>query len=270
MAIDILRVIQEEANLMKETEEVRDAITSDPYENLGGIPLKALERFKKTLRVAGCDRQRCGSDFARIHATVTLSNDPSNAKLIFTYERKPRRGGLPNETGHHPCDVSYSIDLGNDHEERQRLLDVTVRAASNVPSSEPAVCIQDKLDEEWEDTDEDEEIEKDDQQTVESPSSIQLKKKQRTHSDADNTKNIEADEVEENDSADSTRDEYIAFLDPDVMLSFLESAGLHPMDDGTAFFLLMTFPFFEHEWDIVGFVLDQIFGGETDDEEELQ
>lgn len=30
-------------------------------------------------------------------------------------------------------------------------------------------------------------------------------------------------------------------------------------------FLLMTFPYYEHEWDIFGFLLECIFGGEDDE-----
>ena len=43
------------------------------------------------------------------------------------------------------------------------------------------------------------------------------------------------------------------------------------MDDLTAFFILMTFPYYEHEWDMVGLVLDAVFGMDGDgaiDEEE--
>ena len=267
--VDILRVIQEETNLLKETEEVRDAISSDPYENLAGISSKALKRFKDTLRVTVCDRQRCGADFARIHAIVTVgaSIAGGNAELHLTYERKPQRSAPPNEKGCHPCSVSYSIELGYDHAERQRLLEVTVWAASNTPSVKPAICIQDQ----WDDIDDDEEVENV-KQVVDSPNEVQLKKKQRTHSAADVIARDDAGHAETSDddksaSHKSDRDEYLAFLDPDVMQSFLESAGLQPLDDGTAFFLLMTLPFFEHEWDIVGLVLDQIFGGESDDEE---
>ena len=34
------------------------------------------------------------------------------------------------------------------------------------------------------------------------------------------------------------------------------------------FFFLLTFPFYEHEWDLVGFVVDAVLGGEEDEEME--
>lgn len=261
---DILRVLQEEANLLKETQEVRDAITSDPYENLKAIPSKELTRFQNLQQVVVCDRQRCGADFARTHAIVALFGDdnrPSSKrgdmKLIFTYERKPRRGAPPNDKGSYPCQVSYCIELAYGHGQRQRLLEVTIWAASNVPSTLPAVCIQDEVDDGWEDIDDDEEV-----NAVESQELGQATKRQPTRGD-DLAENSDEAEVDEED-----RDQYVAFLDPDVLQSFCESAGFQSIDDGTAFFLLMTFPFFEHEWDIVGFVLEQMFGGESDNEEE--
>jgi hypothetical protein len=40
------------------------------------------------------------------------------------------------------------------------------------------------------------------------------------------------------------------------------------IDESTAFFILMTFPFYEQEWDIVGYVLDEVFGHEGDGSDE--
>ena len=74
-----------------------------------------------------------------------------------------------------------------------------------------------------------------------------------------------ADEADDENEPDS----YLAHLDPDVLHEFLNLTKIQTKNDdmheGTAFFLLMTFPFYEHEWDLVGFVLEEIFG---DDEEE--
>jgi len=283
IAVDILRVIQEEASLMKETEDVCDAITTDPYENLSGIPSRVLDRFKKILRVTVCDRQRCGLDFARIYAIVTFPTKTNRtSQLYLTYERKPQRGGPPNEKGYHPCQVSYTIEQGYDHGERQRILDVMIWAASNVPSTKSPVCIEDKLEDGWEDVDDDNDDDNDDeriQQSKVSPDVVQRTKKQRIHGSSDGQRSDDDDgdgggngntgtKKTGDDNDDSDRDEYMAALDGVALHSFVQSAGLEPLDDATAFFLLMTFPFFEHEWDIVGLVLDQIFGRDSDAEED--
>ena len=75
------------------------------------------------------------------------------------------------------------------------------------------------------------------------------------------------DDDEEDGNGGSERDSYTAYLDPDLLHEFLDWNGF-TMNDGTAFFLLMTFPYFEHEWDLIGFVLDEVFGGndESDDD----
>ena len=306
-AADILRVIQEEAILMKETEDVRDALTSDPYEQFEQVSEKTMERFKQSLQVTTCDRVRCGTDYARIHAVVTFQLSKNNTMALnFLYERHPRRGMPPGENGDYPSQISYIIELSFNHGQRERLLEVQVWSASNVPSTEPAVCIQNDIDQQqeeedgWEDMgshgeDEDEDEKRDSGKgngvqvppnkagskankgtvsttTLEmvsnnvsnsSPDAIQAKKRQKTGSQDD-----DADEINQAEEADiDTRDQYVAFLDPDVLQSFAESARLLPIHDATAFFLIMTFPFFEHEWDIVGFVLEQFFGDDSDDDD---
>ena len=57
-------------------------------------------------------------------------------------------------------------------------------------------------------------------------------------------------------------------MDPDVLHHFLQWANLMPMGDATAFFLLMTFPYYEHEWDLIGHVLEEVFGSGSDEEDE--
>ena len=293
---DILRVIQEEASLMKETEDVRDALTNDPYEQFEQVPPKALEQFKQSLQVTTCERVRGGADFARIHAVVVWPT-ANNMELTFLYERTPRRGFPPTENGDYPCQVTYTIDLAYNNGERQRLLEVQVWAPSSFPSADPAICIQNESDGDddqeedgWEDIDENDNV-KDPKSTngyhtrndvtnkksnknaeaACSPDALQAKKKQKTRlNNMDESKNL--DEVNKGKGQDiDRRDQYVSFLDPDVMQSFVESAGLLPIHDGTAFFLLTTFPFFDHEWDIVGFVLDQFFGdGDSDHDDDEQ
>jgi hypothetical protein len=311
---DILRVIQEEAMLMKETEDVRDALTSDPYEQFEQLSEKTLERFKRSLQVTSCDRVRCGSDYARIHAVVTFQSSSNNTmELNFLYERQPRRGMPPGENGDYPSQISYIIELSFNNGPRERLLEVQVWSASNVPSTEPAVCIQNDVDQQedeedgWEDMgshEEDEDARNEgggdngmharsskgkegkkgavststpektsDDISNFSPDTTQATKRRKTGSQAN--EDIDTDEGDEGgdgkqaleDNIDN-HDQYIAFLDPDVLQSFADAARLLPINDGTAFFLIMTFPFFEHEWDIVGFVLEQFFGSDSDDEDD--
>ena len=65
---------------------------------------------------------------------------------------------------------------------------------------------------------------------------------------------------------------YAAYMDPKTLTDLLMWSQLE-MDEYTVFFLLMTFLFYEHEWDLVGFVLDTVFaesleeGDDNDDED---
>jgi hypothetical protein len=255
---------------MKETQDVKDMLDSDPMEQFGEIRPQ-VERLKKLLQVTSCSRVRTGSDYCGIHAVVTLEQC-SNLQLTFRYERKPRVEGSAG------CHVFYSIELSQNHGPRENLLVVQVWAPKNVPSTEPAVCVQEAFqaaegedDEEdgWEDTDEGDEDGQGERVTppaiVSDDSRPQSNKKQKISNSPSDER---SDNYTDHEEVEETKDSYIAFLDPDVLQNLLESAGLLPMGEGNAFFLLMTFPFYEQEWDIVGYVLDQIFGSESDDEDE--
>ena len=277
IATDVLRVIQEEANLMKETQDLHDMLDSDPFEQL-----KDLQRLKFLTRVTSCDRVRAGSDYSVINAVVTMEKC-QNLQLTFKYERKPRAVGVPG------CHVWYSIDVSQNFGQRENLLTVQVWAPAGVPSGEPAICVHgaflaanEEDDEDgWEDIDEDEEyaggtnvepehmIISDDSQPDSPLVSPKKHKKQKTSSaPSDEQREGKNDNNADEDEKEETSDSFLAFLDPDILEKFLELAELMPMDEGAAFFLLMTFPFYEHEWDLVGYVLDQVFGGESDNDEE--
>ena len=107
----------------------------------------------------------------------------------------------------------------------------------------------------------------------------QASKRQKTdHKDIDNghgsskEDNKEEKEKQSQDSDENedgpTHDSYYVYLDPDLLNEFMNVTGLQPMEEGTAFFLLMTFPFMEHEWDLVGYVLDEVFGCDDDDDDD--
>ena len=69
------------------------------------------------------------------------------------------------------------------------------------------------------------------------------------------------------DTEELPYDRFVAGIDPDLLQQFLMATELGPVDDVSAFFILMTFPFYEHEWDLVGLLLDAVFGDATDDED---
>ena len=227
--------------------------------------------------------------------THRSDDDGGNMKLRFTYTRS-------SMASIHPCTVSYTIDLcstvtpGGTHDFAPKpLLWIQIYAAGVVPSSHDAsqaININNADDDQWSDID-------DDQESVNSASKETVHSKARdvsssvaeTHSSSaidaasdmskSNVDNeIEPSENGSNDSSDKV-DRYEAGMDPDVvslLVSYLAALPTTPSSsekcdnfagygDITIFFLLMTFPFYEHEWDIVGFLLHAVFDNEGSDED---
>lgn len=337
--VDVLRVLEEEAMLWKETETIRDMLDVDPMEQLGGIKKGTMDSFKAMFRVTDCSRVRTGHDYCGIDATVTFDGtDPSkkeNLQLTFRYERKRPDDGDQERVG---CHVRYSIQMSKGYQQKDNLLVVQVWAPKTVPSAGTAICINQKMHDDenddddedgWEDIDDEDEIPDHPQDANQStPSATKpplienyasttttivvsddgqsggqttnhpnqdigtKRRKVEAHSlqecDCENrnqpvvSKNQlnkqskgwqsrqEEKDDDDDDEGSSTNDKvdlYSAFLDGDLLHDFLDFTGLEPMDEDKAFFLLMTFPFYEHEWDLVGYVLDEVFGMEEEVEE---
>jgi hypothetical protein len=285
---DVLRVIEEEARLMKETERVFDALDTDEMEQLGGIA-RQISHLKQQLRVSSYDKVRALDGYTRIEAVVDIEWKQNLMQLTFKYERKRRMDGQ----GAH---VRYSIEYSANRQQRENLLVVEVWSPQDRPSSGRAICINQSLDhlndegeddEEagWEDIDDnnDDDVEAvtgktkkiattpkaiEDSSAPERPNQASKRQKLCDDNDVQGTKpgNLPCKNEDEDEST-TDHDEYLAYLDPDLLHEFLKMANLQPMDEGTAFFFLMTFPFYDHEWDLVGFLLDEIFGGDEDDDD---
>ena len=221
----------------------------------------------------------------------THHGSAGNLKLHFTYSRS-------SMTSRHPCTVSYTIDVCNTTEQaRQPLLWVQVYAAGVVPSSHNsshAININETDDDgQWSDIDDDENDDNDPiHENVSKDDAHEPSRKVELTSSCVNTPDVETSDSQidnhiervENGLSDngSTVDRYEAGMDPDVvsvLVSHLSSITEKPSvkskdftcyGDITIFFLLMTFPFYEHEWDIVGFLLKAVFDSDnqTDGSEE--
>lgn len=263
---------------MKETEDTRNMFETDPFEAFEKIKSQ-IRRFQSMIQVASCSRVRT-RQYVSNDAVVTIGNG-NDLQLTFRYEQKPRQG----TKGTH---IWYSIEMAqNSYSERKNLLVVQVWSPGDAPCTDnPAVCINDKMmegeleeneDDLWSDIDEDEEADSEangkttEQDTsssnpINDPNPTKRAKLSEnpgaaSQSQGNNEDKEEAEEEEEN------CDSYMAFMDPELLHSFLAVTKLGPMDEDAAFFLLMTFPFYEHEWDLVGFVLSEVFGSEADEED---
>ena len=140
--------------------------------------------------------------------------------------------------------ITYSIDVSKDYMQKERLIDINVEATGTSPSIQPAEPFDDEpMVEEFDDKG--------------NPIIINDK------SEENNTDDIDAI----SSSDDNAPDQFAAYCDPDVLEKFLKWSGLK-LDAQNVIFLLMTFPYYEHEWDIFGFLLDCVFGGDEDQDDE--
>lgn len=48
------------------------------------------------------------------------------------------------------------------------------------------------------------------------------------------------------------------YVDPITLSNFFSWTKLEHLDDPTALLLLMTFPYYEHKWDLVGLLFDAV------------
>lgn len=255
---------------MKETEDTRGMFETDPFEAFE--PIKSqIRRFQSMIQLTSCRRVRT-RQYVSNDAIVTIDN-ASGLQLTFRYEQKPRQGTKGTQ-------IWYSIEMApNSYSERQNLLVVQVWSPGDAPCTDnPAVCINDQMMEEdeeneddlWSDIDEDEEIQNE-TTGITNTSSVNAindqnptKRAKLNENSGAETQTEGADEAEEEEE---NCDKYMAFMDPELLHAFLGATKLGPMDEDTAFFVLMTFPFYEHEWDLIGFVLSEVFGSEEDGED---
>ena len=317
LPIDVLRVIEEEAQLMRQTQEICDNLDADPFEQLSEEKSK-IESLKSKLQVTEFYNVRLPSH-SITNAVVSIGKGDGLVQLTFQYERKPDPDNV-DENGQSKGGsvITYTIDMAHGYGEKMKLLLVQVFAPSptGVPSDEKAVCISammggedsDEENEEsggWEDIDDEDDNDKsdvvesinnnpepvtisnnsDEKDLSEADDSQQSRKKQKTDTSPSATKpqqdnDEEGDNDEQQKEGDDeeghsplfdpndTHDKFSANLDPEILHEFCESCDLLPMTEATGFFLLMTFPFYEHEWDLVGYVLDEVFGAGDDNDDD--
>jgi hypothetical protein len=265
-AIDVLRTFQQEANLMYETLALQALIGQDPFVHLEDVQPQ-VKRLCRLLRVTDCHRVVTKLGYSYIDAVVkipiaaatastpvaaaaasnTVTTDNHHLQLSFRYERRHLVSDDDNNNG--GTTVTYSIDMSRNHGPNERLLWVQVFAMGSAPSHVPAKSLDD---DEWEDMEEEED-----------GTDKMMESKQELPNDDDDP--ADADDT---GGANNDCDRYVAHMDPDALGRFLEWSGLGPINEATAFFFLMTFPFYEHEWDLVGFILDSVFGVNDEDGDE--
>ena len=71
-----------------------------------------------------------------------------------------------------------------------------------------------------------------------------------------------------NDDDGNAADRFGVSIDPENVVAFLDRTNMN-LNDSSVFYFLMTFPFYEHEWDIAGFLVSALFDEGEDEEDEM-
>ena len=260
------------------------------------------------LHVVSCYRVVTLEGYSAIDAVVRWKQDGKqkdcvkhHLQLTFRYERRPinhpdgrgRRGQSNQDDSQEEDDddvdgktgpqfkthVWYSIDVSKDHGENNRLLTIEVWAQDFSSSVLEPIPLEVEDEDGWEDMDDDDEEEEEEQDknvSLEDAMDAENEKEDDNAgaaagdaSMAENSKTTTTRKDDADNNNNDKRDRYAAYLDPDTLQDLLDWSQLR-VDEYTAFFLLMSFPFYEHEWDLVGFVLDQAFGGDDDDDDNVE
>ena len=286
----MLRLIRDEASLLLERQIICDTLDADPYklcEDDADVR-RQFGRLQGLMNVVSCTRTKTMDGNVTIHCVVELSRDDKmnanikeNVRLEFAYDRSPityidsKDKHAPNDADNDnndgntgdDCDTSmitsgpgddvhrgtrimYSIDFSFDHGPKERLITIEVMASGEAPSSEQAIPMEDDEggdgEDVWEDFDEDGEP--------------------LSKAEADDVvENMDEDEASQKTGIKDGKDRYAAYVDPEELHKFLSCTGL-VFDEATSIYFLMTFPYFEFEWDLLGFLLDAVFGHQSGDD----
>ena len=73
--------------------------------------------------------------------------------------------------------------------------------------------------------------------------------------------------IENNNTSSGGGDRFGVYIHPENVVAFLDRTNLN-LNDRSVFYFLLTFPFYEHEWDIPGFVFGALFDDDDDDDDD--
>jgi hypothetical protein len=174
--------------------------------------------------------------------------------------------------------VTYKIDMSVDHGQKETLLGVDIYALGEHPSVEEAVpmmCYDDEEDGNEErhmnrmaDDDDDDEGNNADDGCHDTE---ELTSKFRSRGQSLSKYDDEFEEIEVTDSDNlkgetGEGDRFAVVVHPQRFVAFLDRVNMN-LNERSVIYFLLTFPLYEHEWDISSFVLSSTLdGGSVDDE----
>lgn len=163
------------------------------------------------------------------------------------------------ETGTH---VTYSIFLARDYGPKEQLVSIEVIASGEGPSAEEAIPMEEDDDDEWEDISCVENEGGNDAIMLgnEGVNRDAMDDRSRDHQSMLTAKSKGPSIIPDG------KDRFAAYVNPETLTNFVSWLQLN-IDDVNSIYFLMSFMFYEHEWELVRFLMDCVFGEDGSDEE---
>ena len=165
--------------------------------------------------------------------------------------------------------ITYKIDYSVDFGKMERLLGVDIYALNEHPSLEQAISLQDEdvvesLDEESNNTKNsvDGNVHRNDKITSTGEDDVFEEVEM-----SDNGDDNDDSQSKGNNSSGGGGDRFGVYINPENVVAFLDRTNFN-LNDRSVFYFLLTFPFYEFEWEIPGFVFDALFDDEDDDDDD--
>jgi len=172
--------------------------------------------------------------------------------------------------------ITYKIDMSVDYGQMETLLGVDIYALGDRPSVEEAMPMmheEDGEDENEEDVDQMSADDEGDDSNADCDDAEEGREAPNSTAQALPEGNDDFEEIEMADTDDSAQgdagkgDRFGVFVDPQSVVGFLDRVNMN-LNEQSVIYLLLTLPFYEHEWDMSGFVLSSMFNDDDDDMDE--
>ena len=197
--------------------------------------------------------------------------------------------------------ISYKIDYSIDYGKFESLLGIDIYAINNYPSIYPAISIIDNYNDENYDDDEDEGDGCADGCCARMANDLflppNLKNINNSSNKSSNNNNNAEEDVEmsnsdvvydeeeddkdedeedgssnyittETDTAANAADRYGVSIHLQNIVTFLDCTKNINLTESSIFYFLLTFPYYEHEWDVAGLILSSIYNDDVDDNDD--
>lgn len=190
-------------------------------------------------------------------------------------KKRKLNDGTPNPVREPGTIITYKIDFSVDHGKMEQLLVVEVFAIGDHPSVKEAVPLSgmnDSDDEgEWEEIAGDDDVQEKEKKSGDDNGMKVTEGNKEENGDIDEKQQLSGEisdslrtYTDDENDLDDGRDRFDIFADPENVTKFLERTNLE-LNECSVFYFLLTFPFYEHEWEIAGFLFSSIFGDADDD-----